>query len=99
MKQWKGELMDMIRDTYKIEEYVCLGGFKNLRKKYDWEGYVLEFDQVTYPFGMNYEIEVETADAAILKPKLTQLLDTLNIQYQDSKRSKFANFFSGSIAL
>jgi len=33
MKQWKGELMDMIRDTYKIEEYVCLGGFKNLRKK------------------------------------------------------------------
>jgi len=99
MKQWKGELMDMIRDTYKIEEYVCLGGFKNLRKKYDWEGYVLEFDQVTYPFGMNYEIEVETADAAILKPKLTQLLDSLNIQYQDSKRSKFANFFSGSIAL
>ena len=99
MHEWRGELIDMIRDRYRVQDFVCLNGFRNIRKRYDWEGHVLEFDYVIYPFGVNYEIEVETTEAVTLKPKLTQLLDSLNIKYQDSKRSKFANFIHGSIAL
>jgi uncharacterized protein YjbK len=98
MLQWKGELIELLRDMYKVNGFVYLGGFKTLRKKYEFENHLIEFDQVQYSFGTNYEIEVETPDAHSFKPKLTQLLDNFNVKYQDSKRSKFANFVAGSIA-
>jgi uncharacterized protein YjbK len=99
MLSWSSDLVQMVKNRYQVKDFVCLGGFKNLRKRYKWEGHVIELDKVTYPFGTNYEIELETYEPEVIKPKLIKLLDSLNVSYQDSKRSKFANFFAGSIAI
>ncbi len=37
-----------------------LGGFKNVRSDYDWEGFKLELDETQFDWGTVYEIEVET---------------------------------------
>jgi len=39
---------------------VCLGGFRNVRSDFDWEGFKLELDETRFEWGTVYEIEVET---------------------------------------
>ena len=39
---------------------VCLGGFRNIRGDYDYEGLKLELDETIYEWGTCFEIEVET---------------------------------------
>ena len=43
---------------------MCLGGFKNLRRDYSWEGFKLELDETQFDWGTVYEVEVETVRAA-----------------------------------
>lgn len=47
-----------------------LGGFKNVRSDFDWEGFKLELDETKFDWGTVYEIEVETvsAQAACIPP-------------------------------
>ena len=45
---------------HKVGSFKCLGGFRNIRDEYDYEGFVLELDETIYPWGTVYEIEVET---------------------------------------
>jgi hypothetical protein len=47
------------RDT-GVAELVCLGGFRNVRSDFDWEGFKLELDETRFEWGTVYEIEVET---------------------------------------
>ena len=44
----------------KVQKLVCLGGFKNLRRDYAWEGFKLELDETHFDWGTVYEVEVET---------------------------------------
>lgn len=44
----------------KLDKLVCLGGFKNLRRDYAWEGFKLELDETQFDWGTVYEVEVET---------------------------------------
>lgn len=46
-----------------MSELVCLGGFKNVRSDFDWEGFKLELDETHFDWGTVYEIEVETVRA------------------------------------
>ena len=39
---------------------MCLGGFRNVRGDYDYEGLKLELDETIYEWGTCFEIEVET---------------------------------------
>ncbi len=39
---------------------MCLGGFRNVRSDFDWEGFKLELDETRFDWGTVYEIEVET---------------------------------------
>jgi hypothetical protein len=39
---------------------VCIGGFRNRRQEYEWEGVVLELDETYFEHGTLYEIECET---------------------------------------
>ena len=39
---------------------MCLGGFRNIRGDYDYEGLKLELDETIYEWGTCFEIEVET---------------------------------------
>ena len=39
---------------------MCLGGFKNIRQDYKYEGLKMELDETSYEWGTCYEIEIET---------------------------------------
>lgn len=43
-----------------MKHLVCLGGFKNQREVFEWEGQTLELDETQYEWGTLYEIECET---------------------------------------
>ncbi|XP_068637899.1 triphosphate tunnel metalloenzyme 3-like [Aristolochia californica] len=82
--EWSGE-----------KGFVCLGGFRNVRAVYDWEGLKLELDETQYDFGTNYEIECESAEPDTVKKLLEDLLTKHGISYQYSMVSKFVIFRSG----
>ena len=44
---------------------VCLGGFRNIRGDYDYEGLKLELDETIYEWGTCFEIEVETVRVSL----------------------------------
>ena len=44
----------------KPKHLICLGGFKNLRQDYKYEGLKMELDETSYEWGTCYEIEIET---------------------------------------
>jgi CYTH domain len=50
---------------YGLRQLVCLGGFRNMRHVYDWEGHTLELDETKYDIGTLYEIELETVRGEI----------------------------------
>jgi hypothetical protein len=39
---------------------VGLGGFSNVRQECSWQGFTLELDATSYPWGCLYELEAET---------------------------------------
>lgn len=43
-----------------VQSLVSLGGFKNVRQDFSWEGFKLELDETQFDWGTVYEIEVET---------------------------------------
>ena len=45
---------------YNVSHLKSLGGFKNVRSDFDWEGFKLELDETQFDWGTVYEIEVET---------------------------------------
>lgn len=76
---------------------MCLGGFRNVRNVYNWEGYKIELDETHFEFGTNYEIEVETSEPERVRQLLGGFLDSNNIPYAFSTLSKFAIFRSGKL--
>ncbi|KAL6996653.1 hypothetical protein U1Q18_006783 [Sarracenia purpurea var. burkii] len=76
---------------------VCLGGFRNVRTVFDWEGLKLELDETHFDFGTSYEIECESSDPERAKKLLEELLNKNGISYSYSKVSKFEVFRSGKI--
>jgi uncharacterized protein YjbK len=49
-----------INRHFALEELVCLGGFNNTRHEIAWQGFTLELDETTYPWGTLFELEAET---------------------------------------
>jgi uncharacterized protein YjbK len=98
--QWNGQLIGIIRDKYRMNGFVNLGGFKTLRKTYSWINNVqLELDETVYTFGTKYEIEIETNDPVPVKQELYRLLNELGVIYQDSKTTKFEDLVHECIAI
>mmetsp|Transcript_30132 Transcript_30132/g.85068 ORF Transcript_30132/g.85068 Transcript_30132/m.85068 type:complete len:199 (-) Transcript_30132:32-628(-) len=86
------ELMHQCRSNFCFKTLQCMGGFKNLRREFHWEGHLLELDKTIFDHGTVFEIEVETASPEQLRPKLEQFLADNSISFQYSTNSKFANF-------
>lgn len=42
---------------------MCLGGFDNTRQEVSWQGFTLELDETSYPWGTLYELEAETVSS------------------------------------
>ena len=92
------EALRRVRDEHGVSEdrggLVCLGGFRNVRSVYDWEGLRLELDETMFDFGTNYELECESSEPERDKVLLERLLDSNGIGFSYSKLSKFDIFRS-----
>ncbi|KAA8540515.1 hypothetical protein F0562_024567 [Nyssa sinensis] len=92
-------ILKRVREEFGVGEkgLVCLGGFRNVRAVYDWNGLKLELDETHYDFGTCYEIECESSDPDTAKKLLEELLNHNGISYSYSEVSKFATFRSGKL--
>ncbi|PWA65738.1 protein kinase-like domain, CYTH-like domain protein [Artemisia annua] len=77
--------------------FVCLGGFKNLRNVYEWNGLVLEVDETSYEFGKLYEVECESTEPERAKGLIEGFFKENGVEYEYSVMSKFAIFRSGKL--
>ncbi|KAL9223947.1 hypothetical protein vseg_000029 [Gypsophila vaccaria] len=77
--------------------YVCLGGFKNVRGVYEWNGLKLELDETLFDSGTLYEVECESAEPDKAKELIEELLKQSGVPYSYSTMSKFAIFRSGKL--
>ncbi|KAK1548111.1 hypothetical protein Q3G72_018948 [Acer saccharum] len=96
----ESKIMKLVKDRYGVGEnsdFMCLGGFKNVRAVYDWRGLKLELDETLYGFGASYEIECESLEPERDKKLIQELLDENGIQYHYSQLSKFSVFRSGKL--
>ncbi|KAL8056260.1 hypothetical protein ABFX02_04G107800 [Erythranthe guttata] len=76
---------------------ICLGGFRNVRGVYEWNGLKLELDETHYSFGTCYEIECENSEPEKAKILIEGLLQSSGIEYRYSEVSKFAIFRAGKL--
>lgn len=91
------EILRRVRDEYGMgqeRDFVCLGGFRNVRGVYEWNGLKLEVDETNYDFGTSYEIECESSEPERAKKLLEEFLNQNGINYSYSQLSKFAVFQS-----
>lgn len=90
-------LIHRIVDDFKVQNFVCLGGFRNVRNVFHWENLVLELDETQYAFGTAYEIECETSNPEHARSVLEDFLNHHGIPFSYSTTSKFATFRSGKL--
>jgi len=86
-----------LREDYEAKELVCIGGFRNVRKEFAFEGHTLELDETRFDHGTVYEIEVESADPERVKEKLEAFLRENGIEFEYSATTKFANFINKTL--
>ncbi|CAM6100846.1 unnamed protein product [Calypogeia fissa] len=91
------ELLKKVVSKFGATDFVCLGGFRNIRSVYKWEGLKIELDETRFDFGTAYEVECEDTDPERVRQVLGNLLDSNGIQYSYSTKSKFAVFRSGKL--
>ncbi|XP_076885447.1 triphosphate tunnel metalloenzyme 3-like isoform X2 [Bidens hawaiensis] len=77
--------------------FVGLGGFKNLRHVYEWNGLVIELDETSFEFGTLYEVECESSEPEKAKEMIEGFLKENGVDYSYSVASKFAIFRSGKL--
>lgn len=95
------DIIRRVKEEYNLKDngLVCLGGFRNVRAIYEWNGLKLELDETHYGFGTCYEIECESSEPEVAKNLLEELLNSNGIHYKYSEVSKFAIFRSGKLPL
>lgn len=82
---------------YGCKGLVCLGGFRNVRGVFDWQGLKIELDETQYDFGTCYEIECESSDPERAKKVIEGFLVENGVPFTNSAKSKFAIFRSGKL--
>lgn len=93
-------ILRRVREEFGVKEesgYVCLGGFKNVRGVYDWNGLKLEVDETLFDFGTLYEVECESSEPQKAKEIIEGLLKQNGIPYAYSTMSKSAIFRAGQL--
>lgn len=95
--QLKIDFVDNLCSKLGVQSLVSLGGFKNVRQDFSWEGFKLELDETQFDWGTVYEIEVETEEPEQLKSKLEAFLKQHNVEYKYSTVTKFHNFVSKTL--
>lgn len=96
LMEWS-KIVEKVKDKYDINGFVCLGGFRNVRRVYEWKGLKLELDETIFDFGRNYELECESEEPEGDRDLLEGFLKENWIRYSYSHISKFAIFRSGKL--
>lgn len=98
-KSMNSRIIKRLRDEFEVgdEGLVCLGGFRNVRAVYAWNGLNLELDETHFDFGTNYEIECESLEPERAKKLLEGFLEENGISFSNAEASKFAVFRSGKL--
>ncbi|BBN15182.1 hypothetical protein MPTK1_6g17650 [Marchantia polymorpha subsp. ruderalis] len=91
------KLLNKVVADFACEDFVCLGGFRNVRTVFNWEGLKIELDETQYDFGTTYEVECESTDPERVREVLGDFLKSKGIEFTYSTKSKFAVFRSGKI--
>ncbi|KAH6819596.1 hypothetical protein C2S51_003199 [Perilla frutescens var. frutescens] len=93
------DIMRRVREEFDLggKGLVCLGGFRNVRGVYEWNGLKLELDETLYSFGTSYEVECESSEPERAKGLIEGLLRSNGIDYRYSEVSKFAVFRAGKL--
>ncbi|KAH7564981.1 hypothetical protein ACOSQ2_021322 [Xanthoceras sorbifolium] len=94
------KIIKIVKEQYGVaenSEFLCLGGFKNVRAIYEWRGLKLELDETIYGFGTSYEIECESLEPERDRKLIEGFFDQNGIQYNYSQLSKFDIFRSGKL--
>merc|ERR1712130_234608 len=76
------DILQPVLKEHGVKELRCLGGFRNERSDYDFEGFKLELDKTMFAHGTVYEVEVETEDPETLKVKLEDFLKKNGVSYK-----------------
>lgn len=90
-------LVSSLNTKWQLQALRCMGGFRNLRQEYLWEGETLELDETYFEHGTLWEIECETADPEGMRAKMEKMLNDGGIKYSYSSTSKFANFIKKTL--
>lgn len=93
----ESNLMKYVTSAFEVDTLVCLGGFRNKRMLYNWNGHKIELDETFYDFGTLYELECETERPEELKKELEDWLQQHDVQYQYSTTTKFARFVNKTL--
>ena len=92
-----GDPIDRVTRDYGVSSLVCLGGFANVRKDYDYEGHTLELDETRFEWGTVYEIEIESSTPDALLAKVEAFLGERGIPFAHCTTTKFANFVNKTL--
>uniref|UniRef100_A0A7N2LNC0 CYTH domain-containing protein n=1 Tax=Quercus lobata TaxID=97700 RepID=A0A7N2LNC0_QUELO len=92
-------IVERVKQEFGVSGLVCLGGFRNVRSVYDWQGLKIEVDETNFDFGTCYEVECETGDPERDKKVIERFLEDNGIGFEYSQVSKFAVFWSGKLPL
>ena len=90
-------LVASLNEKWRLESLQCIGGFRNLRQEFKWEGETLELDETYFAHGTLWEIEIETSNPEAVREKMEKLLTQHSIAYSYSSTSKFANFIKKTL--
>ncbi|GAB2289154.1 hypothetical protein Dimus_023457 [Dionaea muscipula] len=96
----ESRVLGRVREEFGVKEgegYVFLGGFKNVRRVYEWSGLKLELDETMFDFGTLYELECESDEPEKARSLIEGLLKENRIAYSYSEMSKFAIFRAGKL--
>lgn len=90
-------VLTRVKQEFGIKGFVGLGGFRNVRNVYKWNGVKLEVDEVKYDFEDMYEVECESLEPEKVKGMIEEFFKQNEIEYSDSVMSKFAIFRAGKL--
>ena len=92
-----GDPITRAKRDYGVSDLVCMGGFKNVRKDFGFEGHTLELDETRFEWGTVFEIEIESATPEVVLAKVEAFLKEHSIPYEYGTTTKFANFVNKTL--
>ncbi|KAI8834151.1 hypothetical protein BC829DRAFT_407396 [Chytridium lagenaria] len=75
-----------------------IGALTSIRTRLAFDGDFLDLDEIRYPFGTEWAIEIETRDPKRAEEAMKGILESARIPFAKSKRSRFENLREGTVA-